>query len=108
MGISYNEFWMLTPRKLNVIIDGYKLKKQLRDEEQWILGGYISYAVRIAIVNAFKKKNEKDINYFETIEKPFFKESKLEMTDEEKQKKLDMLMASLHVMKNNFELNHGK
>lgn len=106
MGIGYQEFWLLNPRTLSVVIEGYKLKRKVHDEEQWLLGGYITNAVRLAIVNAFKKKNDKDINYFEAIPQPMLATN--EMSEQEKQRKRDMLMASLHIMKTNFDIKHGK
>ena len=108
MGISYDEFWLLNPRKLNVIIEGYKNTRKVRDEEQWFLGGYFYQAVSIALGNAFRKKGQKEKNYFELLKKPFLGSLSQELTEEEKQKSLDALMASLHVMQTNFEVGHGK
>jgi len=112
MGISLNEFWELNPRTLNVITEAYRLKRKVYDEEQWLLGGYFFNAVTIALGNAFKKKNVKARSYFEEIEKPFLSEIDAkkpgEMSEEEKQKKLDLLMAQLRVKQSNFELKHGK
>lgn len=108
MGISYDDFWSLTPRKLNVIIDGYKLKRKIDDEKQWFLGGYMFEAVSIALGNAFRKKNQKAKSYFELLDKPFFKHLPEELTEDEKQQQLDAFMASLNVMQTNFNLSHGK
>lgn len=106
MGVSYHEFWTLNPRSLNVIIEGYKLKRKVHDEEQWYLGGYMFHAVTVALGNAFRKKNEKPKSYFEILEEPFMQS--VEMAEQRKQKQIDALMASLHVMQNNFNLNHGE
>lgn len=109
MGVSHNEFWTLNPRKLNVIVDGYKLRRKVIDEEQWMLGGYVNQAVEIALANAFRKKNEKAKQYFNVLDKPALRDIDKEgISEEEKKKKLDMLMASLHVMQSNFNLTHGK
>jgi hypothetical protein len=113
MGVSYNEFWELTPRSLNVIKESYKLKRKVQDEEQWLLGGYMFSAVSIALGNAFRKKNQKTKSYFEELKEPFLKgitdkPSKGEMSEEEKQKHIDALMARLHIMQNNFNTKHGK
>lgn len=110
LGIGYDEFWALNPRKLNVILEGFKLKRQMRDEEAWMLGGYVFQAVSISLGNAFRKKNQKAESYFEVLDKPFLKnaEEGQEISEKTKQKYIDALMAGLHTMKNNFELNHGK
>lgn len=109
MGITYDEFWTLNPRKIKVIYEGYKLRRKIEDEKAWMLGGYIFQAVSVSLGNAFRKKNQKAKSYFEIVEKPFLAElDKREMSEEEKQKRLDALMASLHVMQNNFEIKHGK
>lgn len=109
MGISYDEFWTLNPRKLKIIAKSYTLKRQIEDEKAWLLGGYVFQAVSVAMGNAFRKKNAKAKDYFEIVEKPFLKHvEKQELSEDEKQKRIDALMASLHVMQGNFELKHGK
>lgn len=106
MGVGYQEFWLLNPRTLSVVIEGYRLKRKVHDEEQWMLGGYMSLAVEVAIGNAFRKKGEKAHSYFEILEEPFYRSDVL--AEKRKQKQIDALMASLHVMQNNFNLKHGK
>ena len=109
MGIGYNDFWLLNPRKLNVLIEGYKLQRKVKDEEAWMLGGYVFQAVSVSLGNAFRKKNSKAQSYFEILKKPFLNNiEQQEMSEEEKQKYRDALMASLNVMQTNFELKHGK
>lgn len=110
MGLSYDDFWRLTPRKLNVILDGYKLRRKTEDEKNWILGGYIFEAVSLAMGNAFRKKNQKPKSYFEILDKPFFTNiNNVDgMPEEEIQKKRELLMAQLRTKQSNFELKHGK
>lgn len=109
MGIGYDEFWTLNPRKLSVLTEGYKLRRKIEDEKSWLLGGYIFQAVSVSIGNALRKKNQKAKDYFEIVEKPFLDAiDKKEATEEDKQKYLDAVMASLHIMQNNFDLKHGE
>ena len=109
MGISYDEFWTLNPRKLNVLTEGYKLRRKIEDEKSWLLGGYVFQAVSLSIGNALRKKNQKAKDYFEIVEKPFLDAiDKKEPTEEDKQRYLDAVMASLHIMQNNFDLKHGE
>lgn len=109
MGIGYDEFWTLNPRKLRVLVEGYKLKRQIEDEKAWLLGGYVFEAVSVAMGNAFKKKNQKAKSYFDVVDKQFLKQAETkEMSEEEKKRKLELLMAGLRIKKTNFELNHRK
>lgn len=101
----------MNPRILEPILEGYKLKRKIIDENQWLLGGYIFDAVSIAIGNMGKKKGQKPDNYFEAIKKPVLSSVNLsnnEMTEEEKQKRREILMASLRIRQANFELSKKK
>ena len=109
MGIGYDEFWMLNPRKLKAMINGYKLKRKIQDEQAWMLGGYVFEAVSIAVGNATRKKGQKARNYFEEQAKPFLNDiDKDELSDDAKKRGIAAVMAQLHVMQNNFELKHGE
>lgn len=109
MGISYEEFWTLNPRKLKVLTEGYKLRRKIEDEKSWLLGGYIFQAVSLSIGNSLRKRNQKAKDYFEIVEKPFLDAlDKKEPTEDDKQRYLNAVMASLHIMQNNFELKHGE
>ena len=101
MGIGYDEFWTLNPRKLAVLTEGYKLRRKIEDEKAWLLGGYMFQAVSVSLGNAFRKKSEKAKSYFDIVEKPFLDNiDKPEPTEEEKQKYINAFMASLHIMQN--------
>lgn len=111
MGYSYWEFWDMNPKILEPILEGYKLKRKIIDEDQWMLGGYIFEAITIALGNMAKKKGQKPRNYFEEISKPALHkidEKDVEISEEEKQRKLDLLMAGLRVRQANFELAKQK
>lgn len=97
----------MNPRILEPILEGYKLKRKIIDENQWLLGGYIFEAVSIALGNMAKKKGQKPDNYFEEINRPALQSINTnngELTEEEKQKRLDLLVAGLRVKQANFEL----
>lgn len=97
----------MNPRILEPILEGYKLKRKIIDENQWLLGGYIFKAVSIALGNMAKKKGQKPDNYFEEIKRPALQSINTnngELTEEEKQKRLDLLVAGLRVKQANFEL----
>lgn len=90
-------------------MEGYKLRRKIEDEKAWLLGGYVFNAVSIALGNSFRKKSQKAKDFFEVVEKPFLDSiDRKEPTEDDKQKYLDAVMASLHVMQNNFEIKHGE
>ena len=97
----------MNPRILEPRLEGYKLKRKIIDENQWLLGGYVFEAVSIALGNMAKKKGQKPDNYFEEIKRPALQSINTnngELTEEEKQKRLDLLVAGLRVKQANFEL----
>lgn len=51
MGVSYVEFWNLSPRDLHPIIKAFELKQEFEDKARWEQGIYI----RLAIVSAMSK-----------------------------------------------------
>lgn len=105
MGYSYWEFWDMNPKILKPILEGYKLKRKIIDEDQWLLGGYIFEAVTIAIGNMFRKRSQKPQSYFDAVKKPTLNAVKnSEMSEAEKQRQLDRLMAGLRTKQANFEL----
>lgn len=109
MGVSYEDFWNLTPRAINVILESYKLRRKIEDEQQWMLGGYVCSAVSVALSNAFKKKSQKSVSYFEELKKPFLTDlDKKELSEEEIQRKRELLFAQLRTKQANFEISHGK
>ncbi len=111
IGISYNEFWTLNPRKIKVIVEGYRLQRQVRDEEYWMLGGYIFDAVSLAMGNSFRKKGQKPKEYFEIIKEPILKretEKNSEVMSElEKRQKTELLFKNLEIMAANHRLSQG-
>ena len=97
----------MNPRILEPILEGYKLKRKIIDENQWLLGGYIFEAVSIALGNMAKKKGQKPDNYFEEIKRPALQSINTnngELTEKKKKKRLDLLVAGLRVKQANFEL----
>lgn len=104
-GISYDEFWKLNPRKLNVIIAGFKTKRKVRDEENWMLGGYVFEALTIALNNAFRKKGQKAKEYFDLCDTPIMQRTgTAELSEAEKKKQTELLFKSLEIQMANFNL----
>ena len=65
MGIDYDLFWKLNPRKLEPFLKARELKLKQKNEEMWLQGMYIYNAVSVALANGFRKKGAKIQNYIE-------------------------------------------
>jgi len=107
MGITYEEFWESTPRKLNVLIDGYKLKRQVEDEQAWMLGEYVFHAVTVALSNSFRKKGQKAQDFFEVMKEPISKRIETDengLTEKDKKLKTELLFKNLEIMAANHRL----
>lgn len=79
MGVDYNLFWKLNPRKLEPFLKAYESKLKRRNEEMWLQGAYIFDAVSKAIYNNFREKGKKPMPYLEEPYKLF------EYTEQEKE-----------------------
>ena len=113
MGVTYDEFWTLNPRKINVIVEGHKLKRQVIDEQNWMLGDYVFGAVSIALGNAFRKKGVQPKEYFKEIPQPISRRildvpDENGLTEAEKKQKTELLFKNLEIMAANHRLNKGK
>lgn len=109
MGVSYEEFWRLTPRRVNVIVEAYKLKRHIEDEKAWLLGDYIFDAVSLALSNAFRKKGSKPKEYLEVVNQPILKRISEErdennLTESEKKEKTELLFKNLEIMAANYKI----
>ena len=87
IGVTYDDFKRLTPKKLVYFNEAYIQKKIEQDEEKWIVGQYNMKAFSVVVENTisgiFGKKSKSE--YFdEPIMKKIYKESLL--TEEEKEK----------------------
>jgi len=108
IGVSEKEFWTLNPRKVKVIADGYRLKRQVNDEEMWMLGGYVFDAVSLAVSNAFRKKSQKAQMYFDVVKEPMTKQIEKNLSEEDKKQKTELLFKNLEIMAANYRLSQGK
>ncbi len=109
MGISYETFLRLTPKRLNYFIEGYKLKQKMRDEEMWLMGQYVMSALDSTVCNnsLWRGKNGKPSKY---IEKPIMQTVEQEnkvLTEEEKKKQLEKFVLSMKLMEKNYKAEHG-
>ena len=85
------------------------LKRKIIDEENWILGGYVFEAVSLSLRNEFRKKTQKAKSYFEVVKNPFLNNvNTKELSEDEKQRQREKIMAGLKIMQINFNNSRGK
>ena len=98
IGVPYDLFWHLTPKKLESFEKAYKLKRQIEDENNWCLGIYFCRSLSVALDNAFNGKNAKS-RYFE---RPIFsniENNEHELTEEEKEREVDLFFKQQNAMR---------
>ncbi len=49
IGVPYDTFWHLTPKKLKCFYKAYEIKRRLQDEQMWFMGQYVLSAVSMAV-----------------------------------------------------------
>lgn len=93
IGVSYNDFWHITPRILKAFEDSHKKKMELLDEQMWQMGIYIQSAVGTAIEHNFAKNAKSKY-----ITKPLmYKEEKNENTNKESQEQVAVFEANQRI-----------
>lgn len=104
IGISYREFWTLTPKAVLLILEGYnETRKRKLDYDNlmaYIQGRYFVDALLCTVGNMFSKKGSKQLDY---PKEPYNLEGDRELTQEEKDTKAKAVIDNLMRMKENFE-----
>lgn len=106
MGVDLDSFWALTPHKLYLIAEGYKiaLKRQIERENTMahLQGAYFVEALLATVGNMFSDKHSKKHEY---PDKPY----DLDLDDTQKQSKeerqLELFAAQLTARMHNFNLS---
>lgn len=82
LGVSYNDFWTLTPKKLRAFVKARDLKIKEKNSEFWLQGIYYYQALLCAspIFNSFAKPGTKPIPY---LDKPLEFGNEKEIKDED-------------------------
>ena len=90
-------------------MESYKLKRKYADSESWQHNMYTMCAVQTAVANVLLGQKSKAhyikeplLQHVEQKEK-----NKEQLSEEEKKKQRDKLLATLQIMQANFELNHS-
>lgn len=107
MGVPYDLFWRLNPRKLLPFAEAFRRKQQTRSDEMWLMGQYVTSALDATVCNAipFVKRRQKG-KYFE---KPI---RVIPMTEEEKkieeEKALNQFISFFKGMENDTSKRRSK
>lgn len=107
IGISYEYFWTLNPRRILMEIDAFKAQEKRRINENNFIahlqGAYMVEALIATVGNMFSKHGN-----YKYPEKPYSLESSSTdgMSEEEKKNKTQVLFAQLEIMAQNYNLKH--
>ena len=61
VGVSYDIFWHLNPKKLHPFFESHKIRRQERSNDMWLMGQYVAAALDATVCNAmpFVKRRRK-------------------------------------------------
>lgn len=85
MGVSWNEFWLLNPRIIRCIADGYSEKMKEKDYLNWVSNQYTLSALSVALDRVLSGKKSKEKYIEEPILWKFQEE--LQLTEEERERR---------------------
>lgn len=104
IGISYHDFWSMTPKIVLQILEGYNQAEKRKFEYDnliaFVQGRYFVDALLCTVGNMFSKKGAKQLEY---PKEPYNLEGEKELTQEEKDAKANAIIGNLMRMKDNFE-----
>lgn len=111
IGVPYETFWHLVPNELRAFYKSYKQKQKIKDEEMWMMGQYVLSAVSVAVEHCLSGKKA----HSKYIEKPILSNDSISaskdennMSQEEKNKKIEQLFLKLEIMGKNHKLTKEK
>lgn len=106
VGVPYEVFWHLNPKKLESFYDAYRIKQKMKDEEAWVNNIYAlrAFQVVMAQFGAGLSGKRSTAQYFE---KPLMGEAteQRELTEEEKQREVDKFFARENARRVNWKRN---
>lgn len=110
IGVPYELFWHLTPKKLDVFYEAHKIRQEIHDSQMWIMGRYVLSAVSVAVEHCLAGRKAKS----EYLDRPFMKlaeqkkgnqEEKF-FSEEEIQRQTEQLFLKLQIMGTNYKNNN--
>ena len=111
MGITWAEFWDMTPAIIEAHKAAFKIKKEEENTFAYLQGIYVRDALAATVGNMFKKKGAKAIEYPSEPYDLYSQssnnsgESDGGMSEDEKRRKTEALFGMLRLMQANFEIS---
>lgn len=106
IGVDYNLFWNLNPRKLKPFLKAEKLRQKHQNEFMWIMGNYIYDAVSVSVYNNLRDKKHRPQKF---VEEPF---QLFELEEWEKEAKIqrerEKTIAFFNSLENKFKLEERR
>ena len=96
MGMTYEQYWDMSPYLVIAYRKAYKLKREIANEQAWLQGLYVYEAFAVCMANAFAKRGAKKENY---LEKPVdifpLTDSEKERREQEERDKMQKAMEAI-------------
>lgn len=109
-GFSIDDIDWSCPADLKPYAKAYELEQKKIDENNWFLGQYFAHALNSTVCNAFLWRSKSDAPG-KYPERPFLydaKESRGELSEEEKQREVDLFFAQEKARRINWKRTHKK
>lgn len=104
--MTWEEFWHLNPRIIKLLIKGHEEKIKEQDYLAWLFGQYTLSAVSVAVEHCLAGRRASS----KYIDRPILQNvpQNHSMTEEEKQRAVDLFFAQEKARRVNWRRNHSK
>jgi FixJ family two-component response regulator len=96
MGMTYEQYWEMSPYLVIAYRKAYKLKREIANEQAWLQGLYVYDAFAVCMANAFAKRGAKKVDY---LEKPVdifpLTDAEKERREQEERDKMQQAMEAI-------------
>lgn len=96
MGMTYEQYWDASPHLATIYRKAYRLKREVENENAWLMGLYVYDAFAVCMANVFSKRGAKKQNY---IERPIdifpLTEREKKRREQEEFKKMDAALQAM-------------
>jgi FixJ family two-component response regulator len=96
MGMTYEQYWEMSPSLVIAYRKAYKLKREIANEQAWLQGLYVYDAFAVCMANAFAKRGAKKVDY---LEKPVdifpLTDAEKERREQEERDKMQQAMEAI-------------
>ena len=107
IGITWEEFWKMNPRILDLHIKAHQEWIKEQDYLAWLQGRYIYHGFSVALSKSFSKNSTAEYPEIPYLEKTSSEEEKAQRIDEEQKKKqAENYMLRLQLMATNWNMNN--